>query len=125
MLAPATVDITLMDLATLEVLVFLIGVRLLTWNDRRERSKMAENKGSAPKKASGGETLKIPPPLTDTEFAVAVDARLWVSPSGNMRNNTENYRAIDDLLKELDDARKVLQDLLERLIRFCQHSFTV
>ena len=55
--------------------------------------------------------------MTDTEFALAIDARLWVSPSGEMRNNTENYRAIDDWLTELDDARKVLQNLLERLIR--------
>ena len=57
------------------------------------------------------------PPLTDTEFALAIDARLWVSPSGEMRNNTENYRAVDESLKDLAAARELLQDLLEHLIR--------
>ena len=63
------------------------------------------------------ETLKTPPPPTDTEFAVAIDARLWVSPSGEMRNNAENYRAVDESLEDLKTALEFLQDLLERLIR--------
>ena len=63
------------------------------------------------------ETPQPLPAMTDTEFAVAVDARLWVSPSGNMRNNTENYRAVDDALEDRDIALKLLRDQLERLIR--------
>ena len=55
--------------------------------------------------------------LTDTEFALAIDARLWVSPSGEMRNNSENYKAVDEWLTDLAAARKLLQDLLEHLIR--------
>ena len=79
---------------------------------------MAEHQGDAPDDTSGvGETPKTPIPMTDTEFAVAVDAKLWVSPSGNIRNNTENYRAVDDALEDRDTALKLLQDLLERLIR--------
>lgn len=64
------------------------------------------------------ETLKPPPPtMTDTEFAVNVDTRLWVSPSGEMRNNVENYRAVDGSLTDLDTALTLLQQLLETLIR--------
>ena len=84
---------------------------------------MDDNEQEADQDLSGGvregkrSEPSAPAHLTDTEFAVAVDARLWVSPSGEMRNNTENYRAVDDALEDRDDALKLLQHLLERLIR--------
>jgi hypothetical protein len=60
--------------------------------------------------------LELPETMTDTEFAEAVDARLWISSSGELRNNVENYKAVHWSLEELDQAVALLHDLVETLV---------
>ena len=54
--------------------------------------------------------------MTDSEFALGVDALLWLSPSGERRDNRENYRAVSGTLDELERASGLLHDLVETLV---------
>ncbi|CAN5796916.1 hypothetical protein BH24DEI2_BH24DEI2_03210 [soil metagenome] len=54
--------------------------------------------------------------MTDTDFAVSVDALLWVTPLGKHRDNAENFKAVGWSLEELETSAQLLNDLLDHLI---------
>ena len=54
--------------------------------------------------------------MLDSEFALRVDALLWLSPSGERRDNRENYKAVSGTLDELERANGLLHDLVETLV---------
>jgi hypothetical protein len=73
--------------------------------------------GREPQASGKSQPSAAPPaPMTDTEFAEAVDARLWVFPSGEMRDNEENYIAVEGTLQERSQAIGFLHDLVEALL---------
>jgi hypothetical protein len=54
--------------------------------------------------------------MRDRDFASAVDAALWISPSGHMRDNSANLVAVRSLLEERRRAIDLLHDLLNVLL---------
>jgi hypothetical protein len=58
----------------------------------------------------------MPGGMNDFEFAAAVDAALWISPSGDGRDNRTNFRAVMWSLEERRLAIELLDDLLAVLL---------
>ena len=54
--------------------------------------------------------------MTDSEFARRIDALLWLGPSGEARDNAENYRAVSGTLGEFERATGLLHNLVETLV---------
>jgi hypothetical protein len=54
--------------------------------------------------------------MDDFEFATAVDAALWMSPSGDDRDNRANLSAVKWSLEERRRAIELLDDLLAALL---------
>ena len=66
--------------------------------------------GSRQRRRSIGERM------TDSEFALSIDALLWISPSGEARDNRENYHAVSGTLDEFERATGLLHNLVETLV---------
>ncbi|MEX2534143.1 MAG: hypothetical protein WD273_00965 [Trueperaceae bacterium] len=54
--------------------------------------------------------------MSDQEFAEAVDALLWIGPSGDMRDNGANLEAVRWSLDERRRAIDLLHELLDALL---------
>ncbi|HEX7004966.1 MAG TPA: hypothetical protein VF168_12345 [Trueperaceae bacterium] len=54
--------------------------------------------------------------LNDTGFAHAVDALLWISPSGDDLDNSANYKAVAWSLEERKLAVEKLRDLVSGVL---------
>jgi hypothetical protein len=54
--------------------------------------------------------------MSDVEFAEAVDAVLWIGPSGLMRDNSTNLEAVKWSLEERGLALSHLRELLATLL---------
>jgi hypothetical protein len=54
--------------------------------------------------------------MRDRDFANAVDAALWISPSGKMRDNAANLHAVRSSLEERRRAIDLLHGLLAALL---------
>jgi hypothetical protein len=54
--------------------------------------------------------------MTDHDFAEAIDALLWASPTGEMRDNTANYDAVRWSIEERGRAIELLHGVLVALL---------
>lgn len=54
--------------------------------------------------------------MNDTDLAVALDACLWITPSGEARDNAVNLQAVKDRLEEGEEAFGALKDLTDALL---------
>lgn len=54
--------------------------------------------------------------MSDTELALALDAYLWIAPSGETRDNAVNLKAVKDRLEEGEEAFGALKNLTDALL---------